>query len=51
LLWMVGEWPLRLSVDPCEIEQKGPRTNPEQCRLPPAIQNTPETVSPPAHGV
>jgi len=27
--------PLCRSVEPCEIEQKSPRTNPEQCRLPP----------------
>jgi hypothetical protein len=52
LLWMVGSvWPLSLRVELCEIEQKGPRTNPEQCRLPPAIQNMPETVLPPAHGL
>jgi hypothetical protein len=32
---MVGSvQPLRLSVEPCEIEQKGPRTNTEKCRLP-----------------
>jgi hypothetical protein len=38
LLWMVGSvWPLSLRVESCKIEQKGPRTNPEQCRLPPAI--------------
>jgi hypothetical protein len=36
--------PLSLSVEPCEIEQKSPRTNTERYRLPPAIQNEPETV-------
>jgi len=36
LLWMVGlVWPLCLSVEPCKIEQKRPRTSTEQCRLPP----------------
>ena len=52
LLGMVGlVQPLRLSVEPCEIEQKGPRTNPEQYRQPPAIQNVPETVLQSAHGL
>lgn len=52
LLWMVGSvQPLCPRVEPCEIEQKGPRTTPEQCRLPPAIQNTPETVLQSAHGL
>ena len=52
LLWMVGlVQPLRLSVESCEIEQKGPRTNPEQYRLPPAIQNVPEIVLQSAHGL
>jgi len=32
------------SVESCEIEQKGPRTNTEQCRLPPSIQNVSEAV-------
>jgi len=43
--------PLHLSVEPCEIEQKGPRTNTERYRLPTAIQNTPETVLPSVHGL
>jgi len=52
LLGMVGSAQLlRLSVEPCEIEQKSPWTNTEQCRLPPAIQNTPETVLPSTHGL
>ena len=51
-LWMVGlVQPLSLSVELCQIEQKGPRTNTEQCRLPPSIQNTPETVLQPNHGL
>ena len=51
-LWMVGlVQPLRLSVESCEIEQKGPRTNAEQCRLPQGIQNTSETVLPPNYGL
>jgi len=51
-LWMVGlVQPLCLSVEPCEIEQKGPRTNTEQCRLPPSIQNTPTVILPLAHGL
>ena len=51
-LWMVGSvWPLSLRVELCEIEQKSPRTNPEQCRLPQTTQNTPETVLPSAHGL
>jgi len=51
-LWMVGSvQPLCLSVESCEIEQKGPRTNAKQCRLPPAIQNTSETILPSAHGL
>ena len=49
-LWMVGAvQPLRLSVEPCRIEQKGPRTNPEQYSLPPSIQNMPQAVLPSAH--
>jgi hypothetical protein len=42
---------LRLSVESCEIEQKGPRTNTEQCRLPLAIQITPEAVLQSDHGL
>jgi hypothetical protein len=42
--------PLRLSVEPCEIEQKGPRTNTEQCRLPPSIQNASTVILPPPTG-
>src|ERR1039458_7612964 len=50
-LWMVGlVQPLCRSVESCEIEQKGPRTNTEQCRLPPTIQNTSTVILPPAHG-
>src|ERR1035437_6144177 len=50
-LGMVGlVQPLRLSVESCEIEQKSPRTNTEQCRLPPAIQNALETVLQSNHG-
>jgi hypothetical protein len=50
-LWMVGSvQPLRLSVEPCRIEQKGPRTNTEQCRLPPSIQNASMVILPPPTG-
>ena len=42
---------MRLSVESCRIEQKGPRTNTEQCRLPPSIQNASTVILPPAHGL
>jgi len=42
---------LYLSVEPCEIEQKGPRTNTKQCGLPQGIQNVSTVILPPAHGL
>ena len=51
-LMMVGVvQPLCRSVELCEIEQKSPRTNPEQCRLSPSIQNASTVILPPAHGL
>jgi hypothetical protein len=50
-LEMVGSvQPLCLSVELCRIEQKGPRTNTEQCRLPPSVQNASMVILPPPTG-
>jgi len=44
-------WPLCLSVKPCQIEQKSPRTNTEHCHLSPTIQNGSETILPMDYGL
>jgi hypothetical protein len=41
--------PLHLNVESCEIEQKDPRTNTEQYRLPPSIQNASTVILSLAH--